>query len=95
MVIMKSVDLPACAGRDRSLYYAHHRQVAGDSPVAEAVKLLARVSEPDLGPDTASPATSVSAAGVVPRRLQASDDLAAGEALELPDRAPDPDPDRL
>ncbi len=74
------------------LDHAHHRQVAGDSPIAEAVKLLARAHQSLIWDRTRQVLRLRSALReFFPAALQAFDDLAAGEALELLDRAPDPD----
>ena len=74
------------------LDHAHHREVAGDSPDAEAVKLLARAHQ-NLIWDRTRQVLRLRAAlrEFFPAALQAFDDLTAGEALELLDRAPDPD----
>jgi transposase len=71
---------------------AHHREVAGDSPAAEAVKLVARAHQ-SLIWDRTRQVLRLRAAlrEFFPAALQAFDDLTAGEALELLDRAPDPD----
>ena len=74
------------------LDHAHHRQVAGDSPIAEAVKLLARAHQSLIWDRTRQVLRLRSALReFFPAALQAFEDLAAGEALELLDRAPDPD----
>src|SRR4051795_1870186 len=74
------------------LDHAHHRQVAGDSPIAEAVKLLARAHQSLIWDRTRQVLRLRSALReFFPAALEAFDDLAAGEALELLDRAPDPD----
>jgi transposase len=74
------------------LDHTHHRQVAGDSPIAEAVKLLARAHQSLIWDRTRQVLRLRSALReFFPAALQAFDDLAAGEALELLDRAPDPD----
>jgi transposase len=74
------------------LDHAHHRQVAGDSPMAEAVKLLARAHQSLIWDRTRQVLRLRSALReFFPAALQAFDDLAAGEALALLDRAPDPD----
>ncbi|GAA2388945.1 IS110 family transposase [Dactylosporangium salmoneum] len=74
------------------LDHAHHRQIAGDSPAAEAVKLLARAHQ-NLIWDRTRQVLRLRAAlrEFFPAALAAFDDLTAGEALELLDRAPDPD----
>ena len=74
------------------LDHAHHRQVAGDSPTAEAVKLVARAHQ-SLVWDRTRQVLRLRAAlrEFFPAALQAFDDLAAPQALELLDRAPDPD----
>lgn len=74
------------------LDHAHHRQIAGDSPLAEAVKLLAGAHQSLIWDRTRQVLRLRSALReFFPAALQAFDDLAAGEALELLDRAPDPD----
>jgi transposase len=74
------------------LDHAHHRQIAGDSPIAEAVKLLARAHQSLIWDRTRQVLRLRSVLReFFPAALQAFDDLAAGEALELLDRAPDPD----
>ena len=74
------------------LDHAHHRQVAGDSPLAEAVKLVARAHQSLIWDRTRQVLRLRSALReFFPAALQAFDDLTAGEALELLDRAPDPD----
>jgi transposase len=74
------------------LDHAHHREVAGDSPAAEAVKLLARAHQ-SLIWDRTRQVLRLRAAlrEFFPAALQAFDDLTAGDALELLNRAPDPD----
>jgi transposase len=74
------------------LDHAHHREVAGDSPAAEAVKLVARAHQ-SLIWDRTRQVLRLRAAlrEFFPAALQAFDDLTAGDALELLDRAPDPD----
>jgi transposase len=74
------------------LDHAHHRQVAGDSPLAEAVKLVARAHQSLIWDRTRQVLRLRSTLReFFPAALQAFDDLTAGEALELLDRAPDPD----
>src|SRR5439155_21565385 len=74
------------------LDHAHHRQVAGDSPTAEAVKLVARAHQSLVWDRTRQVLRLRSALReFFPAALHAFDDLAAPEALELLDRAPDPD----
>jgi transposase len=74
------------------LDHDHHRQVAGDSPAAEAVKLLARAHQNLVWDRTRQVLRLRSVLReFFPAALQAFDDLAAGDALELLDRAPDPD----
>jgi transposase len=73
------------------LDHAHHRHVAGDSPLAEAVKLVARAHQSLIWDRTRQVLRLRSALReFFPAALQAFDDLTAGEALELLDRAPDP-----
>jgi hypothetical protein len=66
----------------------HHRPVAGDTPQAEAVKLVAR-SHQSLIWDRSRHVLRLRE--FFPAALAASDDLAAPDALELLGRAPDPD----
>jgi transposase len=74
------------------LDHAHHRQVAGDSALAEALKLVARAHQSLMWDRTRQVLRLRSALReFFPAALQAFDDLAAGESLELLDRAPDPD----
>lgn len=74
------------------LDHAHHRQIAGDSPTAEAVKLVARAHQTLIWDRTRQVLRLRSALReFFPAALQAFGDLAAGEAIELLDRAPDPD----
>jgi transposase len=74
------------------LDHAHHRQVAGDSYLAEAVKLVARAHQSLIWDRTRQVLRLRSTLReFFPAALQAFDDLTAGEALELLDRAPDPD----
>src|SRR3954464_3202072 len=74
------------------LDHAHHRQVAGDSPTAEATKLVARAHQSLVWDRTRQVLRLRSALReFFPAALEAFDDLAAGEALELLARAPDPD----
>ena len=70
---------------------AHHRPVAGDSPLAEAVKLLARTHQ-TLVWDRQRAVLRLRAAlrEFFPAALEAFDDLTAADALELLGRAPDP-----
>jgi hypothetical protein len=74
------------------LDHAHHRQVAGDSALAEAVKLVARAHQSLIWDRTRQVLRLRSTLReFFPAALQAFDDLSAGEALELLHRAPDPD----
>ncbi|WP_030443551.1 IS110 family transposase [Actinoplanes subtropicus] len=74
------------------LDHAHHRQIAGDSPLAEAVKLVARAHQSLIWDRTRQVLRLRSTLReFFPAALQAFDDLTTGEALELLDRAPDPD----
>ncbi|MEV8504599.1 IS110 family transposase [Actinoplanes sp. NPDC051475] len=74
------------------LDHTHHRQVAGDSALAEAVKLVARAHQSLIWDRTRQVLRLRSALReFFPAALHAFDDLSAGEALELLDRAPDPD----
>ncbi|MFI1989724.1 IS110 family transposase [Actinoplanes sp. NPDC020271] len=74
------------------LDHDHHRQVAGDSPAAEAVKLLARAHQSLVWDRTRQVLRLRSVLReFFPAALQAFDDLAASDTLELLDRAPDPD----
>jgi transposase len=70
----------------------HHRPVAGDSPDAEAVKLLARTHQSMIWDRTRQVLRLRSALReFFPAALQAFDDLSAPDTLELLGRAPDPD----
>jgi transposase len=71
---------------------AHHRPVAGDSPQAEAIKLVARAHQ-SLIWDRSRQVLRLRAAlrEFFPAAPQAFPDLDAPEALELLGRAPDPD----
>ena len=63
------------------LDHAHHRQVTGDSPMAEAVKLLARAHQSLIWDRTRQVLRLRSTLReFFPAALQAFDDLAAGEA---------------
>jgi transposase len=74
------------------LDHAHHRQVAGDSPTAEATKLVARAHQSLIWDRTRQVLRLRSALReFFPAALLAFDDLSAPEALEVLDRAPDPD----
>lgn len=74
------------------LDHVHHQQVAGDSPIAEAVKLLGRAHQGLIWDRTRQVLRLRSALReFFSAALQAFEDLAAGEALELLDRAPNPD----
>jgi transposase len=74
------------------LDHAHHRRVAGDSATAEATKLVARAHQSLIWDRTRQVLRLRSALReFFPAALQAFDDLAAPEALEALDRAPDPD----
>jgi transposase len=74
------------------LDHAHHRKVAGDSPQAEATKLVARAHQSLIWERTRHVLRLRSALReFFPAALRAFDDLASPEALELLDRAPDPD----
>jgi transposase len=70
---------------------AHHRPVAGDSPLAEAVKLTARAHQ-SLIWDRSRHVLRLRAAlrEFFPAALQVFADLDAPDALELLGRAPDP-----
>ena len=70
---------------------AHHRPVAGDSPLAEAVKLTARAHQ-SLIWDRSRHVLRLRAAlrEFFPAALQAFHDLDAPDALELLGQAPDP-----
>ena len=73
------------------LDHAHHRQAAADSAAAEAVKLIARAHQSLIWDRTRQVLRLRSALReFFPAALAAFDDLAAGEALELLDKAPDP-----
>jgi transposase len=70
----------------------HHRPVAGDSPDAEAVKLLARTHQSLIWDRTRQVLRLRSALReFFPAALEAFDDLTATDTLELLGRAPDPD----
>jgi len=70
----------------------HHRPIAGDSPDAEAVKLLARTHQSLIWGRTRQVLRLRSALWeFFPAALEAFDDLSAADTLELLDRAPDPD----
>jgi transposase len=70
----------------------HHRPVAGDSPDAEAVKLVARTHQSMIWDRTRQVLRLRSALReFFPAALQAFDDLTAADTLELLGRAPDPD----
>jgi hypothetical protein len=72
--------------------HAHHRRVAGDSATAEATKLVARAHQSLIWDRTRQVLRLRSAPWeFFPAALQPFDDLAAPEAWELLDRAPDPD----
>ncbi|MFC6023871.1 IS110 family transposase, partial [Plantactinospora solaniradicis] len=74
------------------LDHAHHRKVAGDSAQAEATKLVARAHQSLIWDRTRHVLRLRSALReFFPAALAAFEDLAAPEALELLDRAPDPD----
>jgi transposase len=70
---------------------AHHRPVAGDSPAAEALKLVARTHQ-SLIWDRARHLLRLRGAlrEFFPAALQAFPELTASDALELLERAPDP-----
>jgi transposase len=73
------------------LDHAHHRRVAGDSSLAEAVKLIARAHQSLIWDRTRQVLRLRCALReFFPAALQAFDDLTAADALELLDRAPDP-----
>ncbi len=70
----------------------HHRAVAGDSPDADAVKLVARSHQSLIWDRTRHVLQLRSALReFFPAALDAFDDLASPDALELLGRAPDPD----
>ena len=70
----------------------HHRPVAGDSPDAEGVKLLARTHQSMIWDRTRQVLRLRSALReFFPAALAAFDDLSAADTLELLARAPDPD----
>jgi hypothetical protein len=70
----------------------HHRPVAGDSPDADALKLVARTHQ-SLIWDRSRQLLRLRSAlrEFFPAALEAFDDLTAPEALELLGRAPEPD----
>jgi transposase len=70
----------------------HHRPVAGDSPDAEAVKLVARTNQSMIWDRTRQVLRLRSALReFFPAALEVFDDLSAADTLELLSRAPDPD----
>ena len=70
---------------------AHHRPVAGDSPDAEALKLVTRTHQSFIWDRTRQLQRLRSALReFFPAALAAFDDLAAADALELLQKAPDP-----
>jgi len=74
------------------LDHAHHRLVAGDSAQAEAIKLVARAHQSLIWDRTRQVLRLRSTLReFFPAALQAFDDLTAPEALEVLDRASDPD----
>jgi transposase len=73
------------------LDHAHHRQVAGDTPQAEAMKLVARTHQLLIWERTRHLLRLRSALReFFPAALIAFDDLTAADTLELLGRAPDP-----
>ncbi|MBG0569250.1 IS110 family transposase, partial [Actinoplanes aureus] len=73
------------------LDHAHHRQIAGDSVQAEAVKLVARTHQVLIWERTRHLLRLRSALReFYPAALNAFDDLTAADTLELLARAPDP-----
>jgi transposase len=70
----------------------HHRPIAGDTPAAEAIKLVARAHQTLIW-DRSRAVLRLRAAlrDFFPAALEIFDDLDAPEALELLARAPDPD----
>ena len=69
----------------------HHRPVAGDSELADAVKLLARAHQTAVWERTRHVLRLRSVLlEFFPAAVKAFDDLAAGDALSLLGRAPDP-----
>jgi hypothetical protein len=71
---------------------AHHRQVAGDSDLAEAVKLLARAHQNAIWERTRHLLRLRSILReFFPAALEVFPDLAGSDALALLERAPDPD----
>jgi transposase len=70
---------------------AHHRPVAGDSPAAEALKLVARTHQSLIWDRTRHLLRLRGALReFFPAALQAFPELTASDALELLERAPDP-----
>jgi transposase len=70
---------------------AHHRPVAGDSPAAEALKLVARTHQALIWDRTRHLLRLRSALReFFPAAIEAFPELTAPEALELLERAPDP-----
>lgn len=71
---------------------AHHRPVAGDSPNAEALKLVSRTHQSFIWDRTRQLQRLRSALReFFPAALTAFEDLTAADALELLQKAPDPD----
>jgi transposase len=71
---------------------SHHRPVAGDSPDAEALKLVTRTHQSFIWDRTRQLQRLRSALReFFPAALRAFDDLAAADALELLQKAPDPE----
>jgi transposase len=70
----------------------HHRPIAGDTPLTEAIKLVARAHQTLIW-DRSRAVLRLRAAlrDFFPAALEIFDDLDAPEALELLSRAPDPD----
>jgi hypothetical protein len=70
----------------------HHRPIAGDSPAAEAIKLVARAHQTMIW-DRSRAVLRLRAAlrDFFPAALEVFDDLDAPDVLELLARAPDPD----
>ena len=73
------------------LDHAHHRPIAGDSPQAEAMKLVARAHQTLIWERSRHLLRLRSALReFFPAALDAFDELTAPDALELLSRAPDP-----
>ena len=61
----------------------HHRPIAGDSDLADAVRLWRVRTRPRSGNDPSCAAAAIGTAEYFPAAVQAFDDLAAADALTL------------